>query len=400
MNNVEYDNVVDLYRKKEISRDEFEKIINEMTATLKSPLKEFYRIYSYLYKTNYNVPKDKRDYLIDNSLNILESDDIDDLKKRIIKCALMNANFNNYNYVMAENYAKDLLNDFDNDSMILTHLADYYTKTRRYDIAGSIYNTLMNNTTAENIEKGLETYNKIINKQRKPYMPLDKENQDKYISFINSIGIIPEDFSLTSCVSQPEKIKVGEYPMPIEIFETNFNSFVAFDVETTGIDHSKDAITEIAAIKVVDGKIIESKEYIFQELVKPYKKRIPENVEQLTGITNNMVYNARKIWEVFPDFAKFIGDNILVGYNCMTFDSKFLVRAGRLSNLIIYNKYFDVMHLAKKYKNIFNTENMTLVQVGKSLGIENPQAHRALADAITTAKIYLKLISLNENNKR
>ena len=38
---------------------------------------------------------------------------------------------------------------------------------------------------------------------------------------------------------------------------------------------------------------------------------------------------------------------------------------------------------------------MTLVQVGKALGIENPQAHRALADAITTAKVYLKILELN-----
>ena len=54
------------------------------------------------------------------------------------------------------------------------------------------------------------------------------------------------------------------------------------------------------------------------------------------------------------------------------------------------------MHLVKKYKNTLDVENMTLVQVGKSLGIENPQAHRALADAITTAKVYLKIIELNE----
>ena len=190
---------------------------------------------------------------------------------------------------------------------------------------------------------------------------------------------------------QPEKIKVGEYPLPIEYIQPDFDSFVAFDVETTGIDHSKDAITEIAAIKVVEGKLIESKEFIFQELVHPYKKSIPKNVEDLTGITNDMVKDARKIWEVFPDFVDFVGDNILVGYNCMTFDSKFLVRAGRLSNLIIENKYFDVLHMVRIYKNIFIADNMTLVQVGKALGIENPQAHRALADAITTAKVYLEL---------
>ena len=67
--------------------------------------------------------------------------------------------------------------------------------------------------------------------------------------------------------------------------------------------------------------------------------------------------------------------------------------------MIINNQYFDVMHLVKKYKKSLDTENMTLVQVGKALGIENPQAHRALADAITTAKIYLKIIELNKKGE-
>ena len=224
-------------------------------------------------------------------------------------------------------------------------------------------------------------------------MPSNNDNKEMYAHFLEKIGLA--DAKALLGVKQPEKIKVGEYPLPIEKKIPDFNSFIAFDVETTGIDHSKDSITEIAAIKVVNGEIVEKKDFIFQELVKPYKKKIPKNVEELTGITNKMVAECRNIWEVFPDFVKFIENNVLVGYNCMTFDSKFLVRAGRLSNLIINNQYFDVMHLVKKYKKSLDTENMTLVQVGKALGIENPQAHRALADAITTAKVYLKILELN-----
>jgi len=109
-----------------------------------------------------------------------------------------------------------------------------------------------------------------------------------------------------------------------------------------------------------------------------------------------MVFNSREVWKVFEDFAKFIGDNILVGYNCMTFDSKFLVRAGRLSNIKIYNKYFDVMKYAQTLKNKLNYKNKTLVNIGNILGIENPNAHRALSDAITTAKVYLKLLELDK----
>ena len=63
----------------------------------------------------------------------------------------------------------------------------------------------------------------------------------------------------------PSKIAKSDYPKPIELKEANFNSFVAFDLETTGIDPNKDAITELAAIRVVNGQIQETKEYIFQE---------------------------------------------------------------------------------------------------------------------------------------
>ena len=397
MNNTKYNEVINKYKEKEITREKFEEEIMNITNNLKSPLKEFYIINSYLYNYYY-VPKDKRGYLYNNSLSILESDNISIDDKNKIKCALVSAYFSDYNYEMSETYAKDLLNEFSNDTRVLRELAIYFTRTRRYDLADNIFKTVINVGEPELISKDYDDYQRIINGQKNPYLPALEENREKYTSFMSSLGIIVEPIvnKKSSHKKQPDKIKVGDYPTPIEHIKADFNSFVAFDVETTGIDHSKDAITELAAIKVVDGKIIEEKNFLFQELVHPYKKSIPKNVEMLTGITNEMVKDSKRIWEVFPEFVDFIGDNILLGYNCMTFDSKFLVRAGRISNLVIDNEYFDVMHVARKYKNVLNSENMTLVQVGKALGIENPQAHRALADAITTAKVYLKLIELNQ----
>ena len=185
-----------------------------------------------------------------------------------------------------------------------------------------------------------------------------------------------------------------EYPDPIEVRECGFKNFVAFDLETTGVSTNIDAITEIGAIRVADGKVVESKEFIFNELVHPYRKRIPEEVEEKTGITNEMVKDARDMWDVFSDFADFIGDDILVGYNYMRFDSRFLVRAGRYSRRIISNKYFDVMQMAQ---NIFG-QNMNLEELSNDLQIENSQAHRALADAITTARVYLELLNKTDDS--
>ncbi len=393
-----YNIIIELYKNKKIDREEFESSVVNITEELSSPLKEFFRINCYLYNYYY-VPKDKRTYLITNSLPILESDIISLDDKNKIKCALVNTYMSIYNYEMSETYAKDLLNEFSSDIKVLRELANYYTKTRRYDLADNLFKTIIKLNGEELIKFEFESYQKILNGSRSPYLPALPENKDIYIAFMKTLGIKVENTSnrivkVSAHEKQPEKISIEAYPKPVEHIKPDFDSFVAFDVETTGIDHSKDSIIEIAAIKVVNGKIVEEKEFLFQRLVHPYKKSISQNVEKLTGITNEMVKESKRIWEAFPEFAEFIGDNILLGYNCMTFDSKFLVRAGRLSNLIIFNEYFDVMHLAQKLKKELNSDNMTLVQVGKALGIENPQAHRALADAITTAKVYLKLLEL------
>jgi len=231
---------------------------------------------------------------------------------------------------------------------------------------------------------------------KKPYLPANTENRIIYSEFMKSIGI---EIELPKVVKTkaPGSIEINDYPMPVELIEAGFKSFVAFDIESTGVNHNWDSIIELAAIRVVDGKIVEEKEFIFQELVHPYRRKIPKNVEEITGITNEMVSDAREIWEVFKDFAEFIKDDILIGYNCMTFDSKFLVKAGCLSNIIIENKYFDVMKYVNKFRYKLNYDKKTLTNIGELLGIKNPNAHRALADSITTAKVYLKLLELDDD---
>lgn len=99
------------------------------------------------------------------------------------------------------------------------------------------------------------------------------------------------------------------------------------------------------------------------------------------------------MWEVISDFIDFVGDNVLVGYNSANFDSRFLARAGRYCNKVIENPHFDVLQYAKRIKNDigYNEENFKLNSIAKFCGVENPQAHRAWADALTTARVYLKL---------
>ena len=70
------------------------------------------------------------------------------------------------------------------------------------------------------------------------------------------------------------------------------------------------------------------------------------------------------------------------------------------TNKIITNKYFDVMNYVKKFESVLHYENKTLNCISGLLDITNPNAHRALADSITTAKVYLKLLKLEETNKK
>ena len=98
-------------------------------------------------------------------------------------------------------------------------------------------------------------------------------------------------------------------------------SFVAVDLETTGLDPKKDRIIEIGAIRVENGEVAGE----YQQLVNPGCP-IPDFVSDLTGITDEMVEKAPMIGEVLDEFLKFCGELPIVGHQVM-FDYRFLKRA-------------------------------------------------------------------------
>jgi len=168
----------------------------------------------------------------------------------------------------------------------------------------------------------------------------------------------------------------------------DFSSYVAYDFETTGLSADKDEIIEIGAVRVVNSKEVET----FQAFAKPERKEISTEITKLTGITPYDVAESRSPREVLDDFLKFVGKDVMVGFNNIGFDSRFIEAAGMKPK----NWQFDVMLYAMQFQRTFGFERprVSLRTLSERLNITNPQAHRALADAMTTARCLEMLKSI------
>ena len=164
------------------------------------------------------------------------------------------------------------------------------------------------------------------------------------------------------------------------------NTFVVFDVETTGLEVENSEIIEIGAVKIINGVLAEK----FQTLVKP-KQKINYLITDITGITNQMVENSPPIEHVIKDFYMFTKNCILSGYN-VGFDMKFISKSGEEVGLIFDNEVQDVMALVRQKVRVGNYKLSTVV---KALNIQLTDAHRAYNDAYATAKVLLKLSEIN-----
>ena len=116
----------------------------------------------------------------------------------------------------------------------------------------------------------------------------------------------------------------------------DFNGeFCVFDIETTGKSNINDRITEIGAVIIKNGDVIDT----YNTFVNPGIP-ISEFITNLTGITNDMVKDARTIDQVLPEFFEFIGDRMLVAHNA-TFDVGFIRQACNRCGMEFNYSYLD-----------------------------------------------------------
>ncbi|MCF7796487.1 MAG: hypothetical protein K9N11_07210 [Lentisphaeria bacterium] len=162
-------------------------------------------------------------------------------------------------------------------------------------------------------------------------------------------------------------------------------TYVAFDLETTGLDPVNDFIIEFGAVKVVDGKIAER----MQQFIKP-PIPIPPFITKITTITDEMVAEAPELEAVMEQIFAFLGDFPLVGHNVM-FDYGFLQqKRSEYDGKDLENPLLDTLYLSRTFR--YDLVNHRLGDIAEYYGLSAEGTHRADYDAELTGELLLKFI--------
>ena len=166
------------------------------------------------------------------------------------------------------------------------------------------------------------------------------------------------------------------------------DEIVCFDIETTGLKVTQEAITEIGAVRLRNGEIVET----FQTFVDPERRLTPEIIG-LTGITDDMLRGAPKLKDALTAFLAFAGDAPLAAHNA-EFDISFIRAGCRKCSIPFEPTYIDTLILAQnllpglcKYKLDLVAEHLQLPQFNH---------HRASDDAVPVAQMLTKFFPMLE----
>lgn len=157
-------------------------------------------------------------------------------------------------------------------------------------------------------------------------------------------------------------------------------TFVAIDVETTGLEAGTDEIIEVAAVKFSGDTVLET----FQKLVKPHHS-LPLKIARLTNISDEMLADAPRFSEVAPELVRFVKSYPLIGHS-VGFDLKMLQAQGMRFAQPAYDT-FDMATLLMPRSPAYR-----LGALAAAIGITHDEAHRALADADATRQVFLHLL--------
>ena len=170
-----------------------------------------------------------------------------------------------------------------------------------------------------------------------------------------------------------------------------YDEAIVFDIETTGLSVQNCKITEIGAVRIKDGRVVEE----FNTFVNP-EVPIPEEITKLTSITDDMVADAPKTPEALDMFFGFIGDGdgqnkkLLIAHNA-AFDTGFIRYAAKMYGKEFDNPYLDTVALSRYINPGLKNHKLDTLAEHYKLGDFNH--HRASDDAKMLAHIYFKLLA-------
>ena len=173
---------------------------------------------------------------------------------------------------------------------------------------------------------------------------------------------------------------MGKSKLPLD------TEFVAFDIETTGLNAQTDRMTEIGAVIFSGGEIKE----VFNTFVDP-ERHIPPDITQLTGIRDSDVAGAPKEKEAMEMFMDFIGDRPIIAHNAH-FDVGFMSAASRRQGLKFSPVFLDTLALSQAL--LPELKRFKLDIVSNHLGLPQFNHHRASDDAMVVARMMEKFLPM------
>ena len=161
--------------------------------------------------------------------------------------------------------------------------------------------------------------------------------------------------------------------------------FVAFDTETTGLLPDRERVVEIAAVRfTAGGRVAE-----FDELINPHRP-IPGAAARVHGIGDGQVAGKPGVEAVLPRFLEFIEGAVLLAHNA-EFDVSFLAHeAQRVGQSMPQVVVVDTVEISRTLRP--DLPNRKLETISKAIGLAAPEYHRALADAETLERVFLKML--------
>ena len=169
-------------------------------------------------------------------------------------------------------------------------------------------------------------------------------------------------------------------------------SYVVLDIETTGFSADRDEIIELSALRIVNNKVTEE----FSELINPCCY-VSSYISNLTGITQQMLYDAPLAPEVLGRFVEFVSDSMIMGHN-VTFDIGFINRnMQKYFNSGFNNDYIDTLKLARKFLPQLKSHKLGLI--AQHFNFNTDGMHRGLKDCIVTNMCYQKFLQMNKEQQ-